>query len=183
MAVVFFVTALAMSVFFGTALLATLPSNAVMGRSDAVRLKLLFNVVASQGFGFFTRDPQSEQTDAYRVLPDGGVHSLLITPQTRDRNLYGLSRRQRAQGPELAALDRQLSHVWRDCDSQILESCVTANTPTETLELKNESPIPTICGDVIFTIEHTTKWSYRDLTSNRYTVFKFARSNVKCNES
>lgn len=179
--VIFIATALAMSVFFGTALLTTLPSNAVMGRSDAVQLKLFFNVVASQGFGFFTRDPQSEQTDAYQILPDGGIHSLLITPQTRDRNLYGVSRRQRAQGPELAALDRQLSHVWRDCDSRMLERCVTSNAPTETLELKNESPIPTICGDVIFTIEHTTKWAYRDLISDRYAVFKFARSNVKCN--
>ncbi|SIE35677.1 antimicrobial peptide system protein, SdpA family [Mycobacteroides abscessus subsp. abscessus] len=178
---VFVSTSVALSAFFGTALLTTLPSNAMMGRSDAVQLKLFFNVVASQGFGFFTRDPQSEQTDAYQVLPDGSMHSLLITPQTRSSNLYGVSRRQRAQGPELAALDRQLTQGWRDCESRMRERCLTSTTPIDVPQVKNESPIPTICGDVIFTVEHITKWAYRDLISDRYAVFKFARANVQCN--
>ena len=80
-----------------------------MGRTQLPALRAELNTVAGQNFAFFTRSPETDQIDAYRLDPDGTVGaSLLVTPQAKPANLFGLSRTQRAQGPELAILLREV---------------------------------------------------------------------------
>src|SRR5271156_5189605 len=86
-------------------LAATLPSNVVWERTQAPTVRAELNMIAGENFAFFTRSPESEEIDAYRLRPDATVGpSLLVTPQAEPANLFGLSRTQRAQGPELATL-------------------------------------------------------------------------------
>ena len=61
--------------------------------------------------------------DVYRIHPDGTVGvSLLVTPQTKADNLFGLSR---AQGPELANLMHAVhADAWTDCTELDRTTCI-----------------------------------------------------------
>ena len=89
-------------------LAASLPPNIVWGRTQLSELRARTQHRPSdRDFAFFTRSPETDQIDAYRLAPDATTGaSLLVTPQARPSNLFGLSRTQRAQGPELAILLR-----------------------------------------------------------------------------
>jgi len=163
-------------------LAATLPSNILWDRSQLVRVRAVVNVVAGQNFAFFTRSPESDQIVAYRLLPDGELGaSLLHLPQGKTANLFGLSRTQRAQGPELANLMRAVpATAWTDCTEFGRDECVDRIRGHGKAMLRNTSPIPTICGEVALTAESTVKWAYRRLTEDRYTIERVAPASIEC---
>ncbi|CQA10150.1 antimicrobial peptide system protein%2C SdpA family [Mycobacteroides abscessus] len=148
-------------VAFLSTLIATMPSNVLVSEADTVTARVYLNTLASQNFAFFTRPPQSDQFDIYRKDSSGTFHSLLVTPQGRSENLFGIGRRQRAQGPEVADLTRAMPR-WESC-SGLYDECLSALSNKEPFHLVNNSPVATVCGDVIFTVESTVKWSYRSL--------------------
>ncbi|UFS57605.1 SdpA family antimicrobial peptide system protein [Subtercola endophyticus] len=158
----------------------TLPSNVVATRTDASGARLVFNLLASENFAFFTRDPESPAVGAYAVS-DGQYPSLLITPQNLQRNLFGLTRTQRAQGPEIALLANNTGLTWTDCaEGSSPESCLTAAAALPTLSLSNSSPVSTVCGDVILTQEQPVEWSFRNLVPSTSIVQKYAHVDVQC---
>jgi antimicrobial peptide system SdpA family protein len=163
-------------------LAATLPSNVLWDRSQLLIVRAELNTVAGQNFAFFTRSPESEQIVAYRLLPDGALGaSLLHLPQGRAANLFGLSRTQRAQGPELANLMRAVpATAWTDCTELGHDECVDGIRGRGKAMLRNTSPIPTICGEVALTAESTVKWAYRRLTADRYTIERVAPASIDC---
>ncbi|MEU9099167.1 SdpA family antimicrobial peptide system protein [Streptomyces sp. NPDC048361] len=59
------------------------------------------NILTPETWAFFTRNPESVQNGIYGYDHAGGVRNLLRTPQGNPANIFGLSRTQRAQGPEL----------------------------------------------------------------------------------
>lgn len=167
----------------GTATMAaTLPSNVLWERTQLPAVRAELNSIAGENFAFFTRSPESEQIAAYRLRPDGILGpSLLTTPQARSDNLFGLSRTQRAQGPELANLIRAVpADEWADCTMVDSATCVNRVARQPTTLLRNHSPVPTVCGSVALTLESTTKWAYRHLTSDQYSIDRIATANVEC---
>jgi antimicrobial peptide system SdpA family protein len=163
-------------------LAATLPSNVIWERTQLRALRVELNTVAGQSFAFFTRPPQSEQIVAYRLLANGTAGaSLLVTPQGRSANLFGLSRTQRAQGPELANLVQAVApKMWVDCTGLDRGGCLDQIAHTPNVLLHNTSPVPTVCGAVLLTAERTTKWAYRRLTDTRYVIDKVVPASVDC---
>jgi antimicrobial peptide system SdpA family protein len=163
-------------------LAATLPSNIMWGRTQLSAVRVELNTIAGQDFAFFTRSPETEQIMAYRLDPDRTVAaSLLVTPQAKPSNLFGLSRTQRAQGPELANLVRAVpANTWVDCVGLDRTTCVKAVLRQPKAFLRNTSPVPTVCGQVVLAAERTTKWAYRRLTDTRYVIERIASASIDC---
>jgi antimicrobial peptide system SdpA family protein len=168
-----------------SALAASLPSNVVWGRTQLPAVRAELNKVAGQDFAFFTRSPETNEIDAYRLDPDGHVGaSLLVTPQAKAANLFGVSRTQRAQGPELAILLREVPpDGWTDCTELDRAACVDALSHHPKALLRNNSPVPTVCGQVALTVESTTKWAYRRLTQTRYSMERIAAADIDCSRA
>lgn len=162
--------------------MAALPSNILWAHDQAPVLRAELNAIAGQNFGFFTRSPESEEADAYRTGPDGTVGaSLLVTPQAKTTNLFGVSRTQRAQGPEMANLVHAVPpHGWADCSLLDRARCLAAVMAQSRVELRNDSPVPTVCGLVVLTSESTVKWAYRRLSDTRYVINQGVRAHVLC---
>lgn len=163
-------------------LAATLPSNIMWERTQLRAVRVELNTIAGQDFAFFTRSPETEQIVAYRRDPDGTVAaSLLVTPQAKGSNLFGLSRTQRAQGPELANLIREIgANAWVDCVGLDRTTCTEQIAHQPKTLLHNTSPVPTVCGQVVLTAEKTTKWAYRRLTEDRYVIERIAAVSIDC---
>jgi antimicrobial peptide system SdpA family protein len=161
---------------------ASLPSNILWGRRQLPAIRAELNTIAGQNFAFFTRSPETDQIDVYRLDPDSTVGvSLLATPQTKADNLFGLSRTQRAQGPELAILLREVpADAWADCAELDRATCIDGVPRRPKAFLHNTSPVPTVCGQVVLTVESTTKWAYRRLTETRYIIERLAAASVDC---
>jgi antimicrobial peptide system SdpA family protein len=177
--------ALALAAAGFLSLAATLPSNILWERTQLPAVRAELNMIAGENFAFFTRSPESEELDAYRLRPDGTVGaSLLVTPQARMANLFGVSRTQRAQGPELATLLRAVSaNVWVDCTALDRTTCLAGILGQPKAHLRNDSLVPTVCGQVALTVERTTKWAYRRLTETRYSIEHIAAASVDCKRS
>ncbi len=163
-------------------LAATLPSNIMWERNQLRAIRVELNTIAGQDFAFFTRSPETEEPLAYRLNADGSVGaSLLVTPQAKASNLFGLSRTQRAQGPELANLVHAIRPAaWFNCTGLAPNACFDAVPRRPMPVLRNTSPIPTVCGHVMLTSEIPTKWAYRRLTDIRYSVENAAVADVDC---
>jgi antimicrobial peptide system SdpA family protein len=161
---------------------ASLPSNIVWGRTQLLGMRAELNMIAGQNFAFFTRSPESDQVGAYRVNPDETVgDSLLVTPQNKAGNLLGLSRTQRAQGPEIALLVNAIPNsAWLDCGELDRKACLDGVRRQSTVFLRDTSRVPTLCGRVALTVEATTSWAYRHLTGTRYTIQRIAGASIEC---
>jgi antimicrobial peptide system SdpA family protein len=163
-------------------LAATLPSNIIWERTQLQALRIELNTIAGQSFAFFTRSPQTEQIVAYRLLPDGTAGaSLMVTPQGTPANLFGVSRTQRAQGPELANLVQAVEpKMWLDCTGLDRGTCLAQIARASKTVLHNTSPVPTVCGQVLLAGERTNKWAYRHLTDSGYAIHQVVSASVDC---
>jgi antimicrobial peptide system SdpA family protein len=166
-------------------LAATLPSNIIWERTQLQTLRVELNTIAGQSFAFFTRSPQTEQIVAYRLLPDGTIGaSLMVTPQGTPANLFGVSRTQRAQGPELANLVQDVEpRMWLDCTGLDRRDCLDQIARAPKALLRNTSPVPTVCGQVVLAAERTTKWAYRRLSDTGYVIHQIVPASIDCPHS
>lgn len=168
-------------IIFGFLLLAvfySLPSNVLVTRSPGDQMRLAFNILSSQDYAFFTKDPESETLDAIDVA---SWESVLATPQNRPQNLFGLSRTQRAQGPELANLSSDPATVWIACaDGETGRGCAHRSSERAPSRVTNSSPVPTVCGDVVLVDRVPVPWSYRKLISESHRTLKTAHLFVAC---
>ncbi|WP_160505963.1 SdpA family antimicrobial peptide system protein [Streptomyces sp. BA2] len=146
---------------------------------DAPPVKTAFSAFVPQGWAFFTKDPQSEQFGAYR--PRGGgarPENLSLTPQGRAENLFGLSRRQRAQGPEEALLASKVRH-WQTCQGSN-DDCLRGAAARHATAVTNPSPLPSLCGDIIVTNQRAVPWANRELLSETSRVTRAAHLRIRC---
>jgi antimicrobial peptide system SdpA family protein len=160
-------TVLAVSLFF------TFPSN-VLSTRDGGDIRRFFVELSPQGWGFFTKPPSEPEAIPF-LVESGSVIPASRLPQAKAENAYGLSRRQRAQGPELAYITSQVSN-WHKCESTSYDSCLD-----ETLEagpwqaVDNTSPVPTLCGRHIVLETMPVPWSFRE----SYETTRLASSGTK----
>jgi antimicrobial peptide system SdpA family protein len=176
----FVMTSLILAVVFVASVFAVLPRNVLSSsESDAVG-----GVVARfwpQGWGFFTNAPDGAGIAVYDLSPDGGLDSLLATPQGRSSNLFGLSRTARAQGPEIALVASRIRDSnWIKCDVSI-SRCINSVRSNRPRRVQNAAPDPTLCGRLVLVQEKPTPWAYRDLVTDRFRAIKAAVLQVDCN--
>ena len=164
-------------VVFLTSIFMSMPTN-ILSTDIPVGVRDVVTRVMPQGWAFFTRDPQSEMIGAYRLSSTQTPENALMTPQGRVENLWGLSRNQRAQGPEMASLANEVSE-WTECDEDS-DVCLDNATDESPLKVENSSPAPTLCGDIIIAQETPVPWSYRDFDLGNTKVEKTALLSVTC---
>lgn len=158
----------------------SLPSNVLSdtGIKSAARF---FSVdLAPQGWAFFTRDPSEADLLYYDA---DSLEPVWITPQGRPENVFGVSRTQRAQGPEAAALIEHLGvDDWQECATGAdLATCVsTIEVASASIQVENEAPVRTLCGDVLFVQADPVPWSYRDFYDARHLPRYIAPVEIAC---
>lgn len=109
-----------------------------------------------QGWAFFTKPPDDPEIGAYDARTG---QSILATPQTKAENLFGMSRTQRAQGPELASLAAQITR-WKTC-KEGAATCIDPRSSEPAEAVINDAYIRTVCGRVVLTSERPAPWAYR----------------------
>ncbi len=136
-----------------------------------------------QGWKFFTKDPLSADFFVYRAQPDQTWISITSPPMGSRENLWGLDRRIRTQGLELALLlnggrgGAGDALTWTECDDAI-GPCAAAAPPGPVVH--NGAPAPTVCGDTAVTQEQPVPWAWRHLRSRM--PMKIARVRVECSK-
>lgn len=128
------------------------------GRGDPIRRAVL--PLFPESWPFFTKPPDDIELTAYRVA-DGVAETLGTFPNASSANYYGLSRTQRAEGPELANLaNRVPESSWTDC-AAVTEDCVVAATQRPSLQVYNSSVVPVVCGPVVLSQTKPVPWQFR----------------------
>lgn len=134
-------------------------------------------MIAPQGWGFFTRSPREAYIQAYQGAE---THDALIAmPPMRPENLFGLSRRGRGQPIEMAHLVNPLPpEAWKECGPSI-QDCFVGGRGAPAV-VRNHKKSPSLCGDIIFVQQAPVAWAYRDLIEGGTVAEKSVRLKVDC---
>ena len=171
----FWVSAGVLGLVLLSSVVAAFPANVLKPTNNPGALTVVSEVFP-QGWAFFTKDPQDVEFVAYRPT-EGGLESLLATPQSRAENLWGLSRTQRAQGPELVALGNDAT--WVECVSgQVPLDCYEQGA--DYVPTVNPMTHPTLCGDVVLVEEKPVAWSFRNMVKGTHTAERVAYESIEC---
>ncbi|UCJ08207.1 SdpA family antimicrobial peptide system protein [Chitinophaga pendula] len=154
--------------------LASLPNNPVALKSNS-----RFHVISflPEGWAFFTRNAREDVLYVYKKQPDGHWE-LVNVPGSSLRFIFGLNRKGRAIGPEIAVLLRQLN------DEDWLESRypVSSFFKTDTLRphiVNNTAPDPACSGDLIFQLTPPIPWAWAGSGKEIIMPYKIIRLYVK----
>ncbi|MBZ4319756.1 SdpA family antimicrobial peptide system protein [Streptomyces huiliensis] len=162
---------LAGSIFF------SLPSN-VLSTRDGGYLRSLSARLMPQSWAFFTKPPNDPELVPYVVSGDDVAYAAHL-PNSRSDNLYGLTRRQRAQGPEVAGMANQV-RAWKDCE-ELKGDCPAAVAGSSAPEtVTNSSPVPTLCGRLVLVETRPVPWKFRDRYEGWRLDKKAALVEAKC---
>ena len=147
------IVVLAGSVFY------SLPSN-VMSTRDGGAVRSFSGRFMPQSWAFFTKPPSDPEFVPYRVHADGHLEFASLMPNSRSSNLFGLGRKQRAQGPEIAKMANQVTD-WVDC-SEAKDDCLAETASgVDPLSVTNSSPVATLCGMVLLVETEPVPWAFR----------------------
>lgn len=136
------------------------------------------SALAPQRWEFFTASSKGRQYVAYRTESD---QSALSLPQAKAANAFGISRAQRAQGPELAALHQQVSKWTKCADKSASEECIHRAAGDRPQVLRNGASRKTLCGDLLLAQEKATPFEFRTFDLPNFRVLQAARVEVSCN--
>ncbi|MFJ6721675.1 SdpA family antimicrobial peptide system protein [Streptomyces sp. NPDC091259] len=134
--------------------------------------------VAPQGWAFFTKSPRDPEVTPYEKTPDGW-RELSLTPHASPHNAFGLNRRSRAQGVEIAMLlSAAQQSDWHECtDSR--DACLSQAGPAART-VENHSPDATLCGTVGLLQERPTPYAWRDLVPESHSTERVMVLEVTC---
>ncbi|WP_372410820.1 SdpA family antimicrobial peptide system protein [Streptomyces luteireticuli] len=162
---------LAGSIFF------SLPSN-VLSTRDGGDLRALSARFLPQSWAFFTKPPSDPEFVPYTVSGDGVAYASRL-PNSRADNLYGLTRRQRAQGPEVANMANQVRE-WKDCEELEGDCPAVVAGSSAPVSVTNPSPVPTLCGRLVLVETRPVPWKFRDKYKGWRLDKKAALVEAKC---
>lgn len=158
----------------------SLPSNVLASRDGSLLRKTSVELIP-QGWAFFTKPPSESEIVPFSVGTNTAPVSALAPPQAEFKNLLGLSRAQRAQGPELAGYVNEVTR-WVDCVSREPSTCAQ--------DLLNESVTPqkfdsttsaaSLCGRIIALETEPVRWSFREFSTSARTAKRAALLEVSC---
>lgn len=154
--------------------LSSLPSNPV---SLSVNSK--FHVVSflPEGWAFFTRDARENMLYVYRRMEDGRWE-LVNVPGSSLRYSFGLNRKGRAIGPEIAVLLRQIdSDDWVESRSPL--NNFFQNDTLKKHVINDTAPLPACTGDIILQLIPPVPWAWSGSKKEIIMPYKIVRLYVK----
>jgi antimicrobial peptide system SdpA family protein len=136
--------------------------------------------VLPQGWAFFTKSPRDPILTAYEFDAQGRPRRVPEISSPDHRNLFGVNRRGRAIGTELAhLLDAVPSDRWVECEPAD-DQCLTRLRTGAPYRVVSPVPGPRLCGEVVFAIETVVPYSYRNLVDQRLVVERAAYLSIDC---
>jgi antimicrobial peptide system SdpA family protein len=161
----------------GIALAAILPVLPFSPVTTRVRAPAVVRAVLPEGWAFFTRDAR-EARMFVRAWRGGAWVPLTRAPHGEPRNRFGFDRTSRAQGVEAGLLlARVPSGAWRACRGTDA-ACATAAGAA--LSLRNTSPSPTLCGDIMVVMRPPVPWAWSRLMEETGMRAHALRVRVTC---
>ena len=131
-----------------------------------------------QGWKFFTRDPKEEREAFYRRTPEGAWVSAAGGANAEPSHGFGLSRAARAQGVEFGLLVQPISqNAFQACEESPLACLERAE---EALSIKNESPLPTLCGSIGIVMQKPIPWAWAGSADTIIMPSRVVRVRVSC---
>jgi antimicrobial peptide system SdpA family protein len=153
--------------------MASLPESPMRPR---LWIRLNLGTLSPQGWAFFTRNPREAFDRVYRRTPEGW--SLLSQPNTSWFSGFGLSRRARVIGVEMAPLLARIpAGRWIDCDGD-WTSC--AEGKGEPLRAINRSLTGEVCGDLAIVREEPVPWAWSRTMRRQSMPSRLALLRVSC---
>lgn len=154
-----------------------LPHNAITlpGESRAVGT---LDRMAPQGWGFFTKSPRDTELQPY-LRRGGRWTNAHLGPHGAPRNAFGLDRRSRSQGIEMALLVNEADNAkWTDCADDTLTACLgDAGRPGT---VTNTTPEPSLCGRTAIVRQEPVRFAWRDLLDGTHTPHSLTVLDVRC---
>ncbi|MBK3495589.1 SdpA family antimicrobial peptide system protein [Viridibacillus sp. YIM B01967] len=128
-----------------------------------------------QGWGFYSKSPR----DAYFSLVDVKSGELSGTwPNNLPQNYFGLKRFGRSQGIEAGMISSKVTEsLMQECKDNP-QQCLTNSKII--MNVENDSPNPTICGDIGIVSQDPKPWAWSKRKINMPS--KIARVNVTCSK-
>ncbi|WP_338553838.1 SdpA family antimicrobial peptide system protein [Paenibacillus sp. KS-LC4] len=171
--ILFLFTSLFWIYIFAASILAAMPTTALSSLSDGNSLKII--TWFPQGWGFFSKDPKEPQLRIVN-MSDGNLAPLW--PNNIPKNLFGIQRLGRSQGIEGGYLISKIPESSRIPCTTDPYSCLQESEPT--LEILNDNPSPTICGDVGFTFQEPVPWAWSSSEQPIEMPSEVVRVNIQC---
>jgi antimicrobial peptide system SdpA family protein len=149
------------------------------------KAQIIIKTLFPQGWGFFTKGPKDKDVYLY-TKKDGKLVSVLSTPYSSSKNLFGLRRDSRTQGAEYGLLLSQINAeelLWSDCINLQHLECLQKNDSIKAHEVINTSKHKSICGEVWIIIQGPIPWAWSHKRETINMPIKFIRINVNCNKT
>lgn len=141
------------------------------------------NALVPQGWAFFTKSPRDPLLTAYEFDERGEAYRIPEVTASDYRNLFGVNRRGRAIGTELALLlDLVPPDRWVDCLPGE-DGCLARLRTSPPHRVTTPVPGPRLCGEVALVEESVVPYAYRDLVDQRVVVNRAAYLTVECGRS
>lgn len=168
-----------LATLFLSAVFYSMPSN-VLDLRDGSPQRTLFTQTFPEAWGFFTKPPNSPEIGAFRVS-ETSIESALSFPHSRMENAFGLYRKHRAQGPEVAELSSAVEgSEWVDCNSIEADCVFHTGNRTKPVLVENKFPVKSLCGNLVLAETVPVTWSYRDSYEGWRTERRAINLEVQC---
>lgn len=158
---------------FSMAIHSALPMNPI----SKFPLSSSLNVASwfPQGWGFFSKSPR----DPYFSVVDVSKKKIAAAwPNNIPKNFFGLKRYGRSQGIEAGLLVSNIAETSRlECNENPM-TCLRKSPVI--MEIVNQTPNPTICGDVGFIYQEPVPWAWSRSSKKIEMPSEVVRVNVKC---
>ncbi|MFF4799736.1 SdpA family antimicrobial peptide system protein [Streptomyces sp. NPDC001351] len=130
-----------------------------------------------QGWSFFTKSPRDSELQPY-VLHAGAWEDRLLAPHGAPHNAFGLNRRSRSQGIEMALLLAEAHGLrWTKCDRDLAACLGEAKEPGRAT---NRTPEPTLCGRVALVEQKPVPFAWRDIMHTTHTPDRLTVLDITC---
>ena len=156
-------------------IISVLPANPM---STTIDQKKFLGEIYPQGWGFYSKDPRSEMLNVYNAET---YNQAVVWPNNTIKNVFGLYRYGRGQGIELGLLVSKIpkSVKWKECTNGSI-SC-SSKWDTD-VSIKNSTPNPSLCGELVITHEKLTNWAWSRYKDNRKSISNGIKVNVACSK-
>jgi antimicrobial peptide system SdpA family protein len=142
-----------------------------------LRIKFLI----PQGWKFFTRSAREEFVGVFVKDSQGKWQSGLAEANASPANLFGLNRKSRAQGIEIGMLTVCIKKdQWTDCKER-LDICMERITTVASIP--NDSPNPTLCGEVVLIRQPPTPWAWSKARRQVIMPSKCVKVTLVCSQA
>lgn len=134
-----------------------------------------------QGWKFFTRNPREEMVSMH-ARNDNNQWTPIIASNASPSNFFGVSRTSRAKSVEMGILlasVRDNDIDWIECKKS-LQTC--ADEFSSNGSVVNKSPVPAICGEVVFLRQSAVPWAWSSSKKEIIMPSRIIKTNISCHQ-